>query len=107
LARAAGADERADRAGGKGDGDAFERGRVGLIGEGDVFENQVAAKTRNGDGVGGIGDGDRLVEDVFEAIEGGGAALGVVAQRGELLDRLVADVEGGDERDERVLGQAG
>ena len=45
------------------------------------------------------------MQDGFEAVESADAPLQLVVKAAEFLDRLVARVERGDERDEGVLGE--
>ena len=62
FARARGPGDADARTGRQREGDSLERGSLGIVGEGNIFKRDLAARTRNRLGVGPLHDIGRLVE---------------------------------------------
>ena len=107
LAGAAGADEGDALSGRDAQVDAFERGNVGAVGEGDAVELDFAAAGGEHFGVSGVGDGAGLAHQGEDVGGGGKAALQLEVDAAEGFDRLVEEKDAGHEGEELGGGESG
>ncbi len=71
-----------------------------MVTEADAVEGDVTAHGADVARFFGVGDGDGGVEHDLDAVEGGEAALELVVERADFFHRFVAEVQGGDDREE-------